>query len=97
MNLKEAQLCLACDEVYSGKQCPKCGDVGASLKMWVTPLPRRRVRKLFPLPRQEVYVSLTPERTPPLTFAGRMHHLVVSDRRGADLAGEGCNDGGIEK
>lgn len=37
MNVREAKICLACDEVFEGKTCPRCGEIGALICKWVWP------------------------------------------------------------
>lgn len=46
MNLREANICLDCDEIFDSKelQCPACSSVNAiTLSKWVQPLPQQRV------------------------------------------------------
>jgi len=44
MNLKDAKICLDCEEIFVGKACPKCG--GGSwqwLQAWLMPIAGKKI------------------------------------------------------
>jgi len=59
MQLQTARLCLDCDEVHDGQQCPVCtSEAFAFLSRWV-PAPERRIRPRPTSSTAEVYRELT--------------------------------------
>jgi hypothetical protein len=42
MKVKDAKVCLDCDEVYAGSSCTGCGSTSSvDLKNWLAPLPTK--------------------------------------------------------
>lgn len=37
MNIRDAKICLVCDEIFDGKRCPRCGEIGEYISRWVAP------------------------------------------------------------
>jgi hypothetical protein len=67
MQLRIARLCLDCEEVHSGQQCPVCAsETFAFLSRWV-PTPERRTspRQAATSPEAETYRRLTANEPPP--------------------------------
>jgi hypothetical protein len=69
MQLRNARLCLDCEEVHDGQQCPSCAsETFAFITRWV-PAPERRGRPRPPEPSapeelQAYRMMLEPERSP---------------------------------
>jgi len=43
LNVRDAKICLVCDEIFEGERCPRCGVDGYYLMRWVQPLYPRPV------------------------------------------------------
>ena len=37
MNVRDAKICLVCDEIYTGNDCPRCGGSGWYVTQWIPP------------------------------------------------------------
>ena len=69
MQLHVARLCLDCNEVYDGNDCPRCGsETFAYLTRWVPAPERRVVTRPASSPEAEVYKELIE----PPTTRGRL-------------------------
>ena len=72
MQLRIARLCLDCEDVHDGAQCPVCAsEAFVFLTRWV-PAPEGRLRpKPAPAPDYEVYREMTAAEPPPPQRGGR--------------------------
>ena len=71
MQLRNARLCLDCEEIHDQQQCPACtSESFALMSRWV-PAPDRRARPRaeVPNPRLEAYRALTQPEARPSTRA----------------------------
>ena len=66
MQLRIARLCLDCDEIHDGQQCPVCAsEMFAFITRWVPAPERRGVPRPTPSPHADVYAALTDEKGRP--------------------------------
>lgn len=58
MNIRDAKICLVCDEIFEGDSCPRCGVDGHYLMTWLRPLyPRPEVCEASSQQRLELFVD----------------------------------------
>ena len=75
MQLRNARLCLDCEEVHAAEQCPICAsEMFASITRWV-PAPERRARPRTPSnERTDAYRALLDTETRPSTARRLLKH-----------------------
>src|SRR6266542_2375659 len=72
MQLRIARLCLDCDEIHDGQQCPVCAsETFTFITRWVPAPERRSGPRPTPSPRADVYAALTNE-TARVSTRGRL-------------------------
>ncbi len=72
MKLRDARLCLDCEEVHQDEICPICGSESfAYISRWVPVPDPERPSRPSSTPEAEVYRALLGEETPPQKTQGR--------------------------
>ena len=69
MNVRDAKICLVCDEIFEGENCTRCGGNGEYLMKWVPPL----------YPRPEAHVSKMEKSDKVLTPFGNIEVVMNAE------------------